>query len=170
MHFYVEPPCEAQAGVALPSPIVVCMEWMDREGVPTEDHPDFYSCWGLVTIVAEDGTTDVAPPRGDLLSGSVSSPLHHLPSSAEFPCASIILFPDITLNETGRYKIRVSLFAHQVDSHPNGSVISIASAMSRVIAIRAEAEFWIGKFHALACFRKLSTRRTAAMGASRTHP
>ena len=121
MHLAVAPPKIIVAGVALSSPVLVTFEIPDDpEGKDSDElgSIDFNGCWAFLSLVAEDRKEVLAPPRKDLLEGSITDSIHELDSPQQGSSSSsnnnnhiigYAAFKDLKISETGSYCFGVSI-------------------------------------------------------------
>jgi hypothetical protein len=115
MHLAVAPPEIIVVGVALTSPVLVTFEVSDAVGAKSGDGPsaiDFNDCWVFLSLVAEDRKQVLAPPRKDLLEGTIIDSIHELDSPQEGSSSQIIAyaaFKDLKISEPGKYCFGVSV-------------------------------------------------------------
>lgn len=119
MHLAVAPPKTIVAGVALTSPVLVTFEIPEvPEGKDSDEvrSIDFNGCWAFLSLVAEDRKEVLAPPRKDLLEGSITDSIHELDSPQQGSSSSsnnhiigYAAFKDLKISETGSYCFGVSI-------------------------------------------------------------
>lgn len=113
MNLAVAPPPKVKVGVALDAPLVVTLSAArDRQpDVPGADQNiDMSGIWAFLSLVTED-MRSLAPPRVDLLSGNLADAIHPLlaPTKDEQRPFAYVTFPDLAVNEAGRYRFKVTL-------------------------------------------------------------
>ena len=125
MEIVVQPPAEAGTNTILFPPITIRLNLdgpQQGRGTTVEDPGRL---WAFASLTDESGAEVIAPPRTDLLSGSLVDSAHHLPdqgeSNAEHPDASaqqvqntprsgiFLIFPGLIIKELGNYRIQVTL-------------------------------------------------------------
>ncbi|KAI9867979.1 MAG: hypothetical protein M1830_005735, partial [Pleopsidium flavum] len=74
MDIVVEPPAESRPGAAFYPSIVARLR--AREGV--NQAPDLSEVWASVFVTCENGLEVLAPPRTDLLSGTLVNSVHQV--------------------------------------------------------------------------------------------
>ena len=119
MHLAVAPPKTIVAGVALTSPVLVTFEIPEVPDGKDSDEVgsiDFNGCWAFLSLVAEDRKEVLAPPRKDLLEGSITDSIHELDSPQQGSSSSnnnhiigYAAFKDLKISETGNYCFGVSI-------------------------------------------------------------
>lgn len=109
MHLAVAPPETIVAGVALTSPVLVTFEVSDavigKDG-DGRSSIDFNGYWAFLSLVAEDRKQVLAPPRKDLLEGTITDSIHELDSTQQGSSRQIVgyaAFKDLKILETGTY-------------------------------------------------------------------
>lgn len=117
----VQPPAQAQAGVALWPPVAA------RLRSDTSIFEELSQLWAVATLVHESGEV-----LYDRLGGRVADSAHPLPESTGGSSSSssgsdkaYFYFPDLVVPEPGRYCIRVSLMQMDYSSNetPEGVVV-----------------------------------------------
>ena len=124
----VQPPSVAHLRVPLYPPLVVRVHIHDSAtGYEISGEDELSGLFAQATLYRESGLPpSLAPPDMFLLSGRLSRGLDHLFD----PCdgsplreqqGSYALFPDLTINRPGRYRLGVSLF--RVDGRGGGTAL-----------------------------------------------
>lgn len=147
----VQPPRVAQAGVPLYPPLAIRVHICDAEtGEEISGEDELSSLFAQATLYGE-GTNSppIAPPDMFLLSGRLSMSLDLLndgPSENSTPLSrqqgSYVIFPDLVINRTGRYRLGVSLFKiggsrrGRYSEGPRGGGTSLEEAKSDVIVVQ----------------------------------
>ena len=134
MNVIVQPPPQVRPGTTLSPPIIVRLE---KTGV--EDKRDTSQLFAFVSVISEDGSTSLAPPRNDLIAGGISDSVHTLESDTESSDdeeVGFLSFPDLTIEEPGDYRLKVSLMKVIV----SGGAMNLQSTLSRVIHVDNDAE------------------------------
>ncbi|KAF8242815.1 hypothetical protein K440DRAFT_606965 [Wilcoxina mikolae CBS 423.85] len=116
----VQPPSVARAGVPLYPPLVVRVHIYDASGNEITGEDELSGLFAQAALYRESGDPPpLAPPDIYILSGRLSMSLDLLnePGTASFhgsPLSqlqgSYVLFPDLTINRPGGYRLGVSLF------------------------------------------------------------
>ena len=140
MDVIVEPPPQVRPGTTLTPPIIIRLAKTDVED---EVERDTSRLFAFVSVTSEDGSTSLAPPSSDLVSGNLSDSVHTLESDSESDDEEVgfLSFPDIKIQNPGNYRLRVSLMRIDAggSSEPRGAM-SLQSTLSRVIRVDNEAE------------------------------
>ncbi|MCJ1253032.1 hypothetical protein MMC24_000839 [Lignoscripta atroalba] len=139
----LQPSSEIRPGALISPPIVLRLD--RRVGQSSEDHPphDPALLWAFVSIVSEDGTRALAPPRDDLLRGTVVGSVQPLNPTDEAQGVGFIVFPGISIQQSGQYRIRISLMRMDIDrqvgtpSFQGG--INLQSTVTRIIHVHPGA-------------------------------
>ena len=164
MKIVVEPPNRARPGHVLCPPLVMSLEQGTGHGSGTVPPCDPSLLWAVVSVVSEDDTTPLAPPRPDLLLGTPVDSVHSLMPNSHAREVGFVSFPDLAIREPGRYRLRISLIC----MYPTGATDSTAfegctnlqSMSSRVITVDPAAEPpTLGLSPALYLLRKLTVNR-----------
>jgi len=117
----VQPPAIAAVGTALYPPPVVRVHIHDAHGDEISGEDELSNLFAQATLYRESGNPPpLAPPDVFLLSGRLSRSLDLLNEPQEeepngglglsHQVGSYVLFPDLTINRPGRYRLGVSLF------------------------------------------------------------
>ncbi|CAZ85001.1 unnamed protein product [Tuber melanosporum] len=161
----VQPPRVAKSGARLYPPLAIRVHISDANtGEELSGEDELNSLFAQATLYGESGDgPPLAPPDPHLLSGRLSMSLDLL-SDDEGPedaaplsqqQGSFVIFPDLMINRTGRYRLGVSLFKIgdriRVRSIPTGSGemhgggTSLEEVKSNVIVVqRSSAPIEIG--------------------------
>ena len=128
----VQPPSRARPGAPLYPPIAA------RLSSETSVFEELSQKWAVATLVRSSGEV-----LHDKLSGKVADSAHPLPESGansgpvQWFDRAYFYFPDLKIDEPGRYKIRISLM--QMDysgvSSPHGEAVVCEEVDSRSIVI-----------------------------------
>ncbi|KAI5779808.1 hypothetical protein EDC01DRAFT_718944 [Geopyxis carbonaria] len=163
----VQPPSVAKTGVPLYPPAVVRVHTYDSDGNEITGEDEMSSMFAQATLWRESGNPpSLAPPDMYLLSGRLSMSLDLLndaiategcngvsPSTAlHRQQGSYAMFPDLTINRPGRYKLGISVFkvgdgsrvrssisAGSSDGASRGGGVSLEEAKSIVISVEDDA-------------------------------
>jgi hypothetical protein len=165
MEFSVQPPEEARSGVVLSPPIVVKIR--QRPSHENDDHGDEGAdnsglLWASASLLDETGLAMLAPPRTDLFQGSLvdsARPFSGTPDDVEgregqprqsrrqaigrnnVPGASdsFVMFPNLTIRDTGIYRIQVTLSRMEKGGStalsPVIGTVTVAKVQSRTIHV-----------------------------------
>ena len=140
MNVIVEPPPQVRPGATLNPPIIVRLARTDVEDEAVGDTSQLFA---FVSVTSEDGSTSLAPPSSDLVSGNLSDSVHTLESDSEFDDeeAGFLSFPDIQIQNPGNYRLRVSLMKLDAGGGSGSrGAINLQSTLSRVIRVDYEAD------------------------------
>ncbi|KAH6712194.1 hypothetical protein DL95DRAFT_433637 [Leptodontidium sp. 2 PMI_412] len=115
----VQPPPQTRPGVALYPPVAA------RISSETSVYEELSHTWAVATLLRYSGEI-----LDDQLGGRVADSAHPLPESTHTGSSSAIAqtdrayfyFPDLVINEPGRYRVRVSLMQmdYSCDEAPEG--------------------------------------------------
>jgi hypothetical protein len=114
----VQPPALAKAGVPLYPPLIVRVHIHDASGAEITGEDELGGLFAQTALYQENGNSpSLAPPDVYLLSGRLSQSLDLLDEAGSTDGAAIgnlhgsyALFPDLTINKPGSYRLGVSLF------------------------------------------------------------
>ena len=116
MELAVAPPSRIAAGVALDPPLVITFVasaegQRESNGTGNGRFNDIIGVWAFLTLVSADRSECLAPPRQDLLQGSLADSIHpiHQPQKGSDRVIGYAKFPDLAISEPGRYCFRVNL-------------------------------------------------------------
>lgn len=145
MEIMVQPPTEACPDVLLYPPMVVRIHQRQQRGDgygPTAE--DSGRLWAFASLTNETGTMTLAPPRADLLRGSLvdsarpfarnededEDPLAEASGDheADVPSGSYVIFPGLIIKEMGTYRIQITLGRMDLDGLSDSSSTTIASS------------------------------------------
>ena len=149
MRIVIEPPPQARPGEVLTPPLVMSL---DTDSVDTNSSPDSPEqepvdptlLWAVVSVISEDDLTPLAPPRTDLLTGTIADSVHPLTPPDHEGQIGFVAFPNLVIREPGRYRLRISLIkmnairASSTPTYEGG--IAIQSMSSRVIDVAPTAQ------------------------------
>ncbi|KAL8883826.1 MAG: hypothetical protein Q9215_007993 [Flavoplaca cf. flavocitrina] len=146
MHIIIQPPVESRPGNILRPPTVVSLRKVGashgEEGLST----DINGYWAFVSVVSEGGLVALAPPSNSLISGTIANSVHHGRLTEAEEDVGHLAFPNLAINQTGRFRLRISLL--QMPGNPESvsageselpDVKNIASVMSDVIHVKHDA-------------------------------
>lgn len=114
MHLAVAPPETLAVGVALTSPVLVTFEVSDAAKENDNEDPssiDFSGCWAFLSLVSADRKQILAPPRKDLLEGTITDSIHELdpPQDGASQIIGYAAFKHLKILEPGRYCFGVNV-------------------------------------------------------------
>lgn len=136
MNVIVQPPSAIRPGAPLHPPIVVRLEGRRSHGSNAVVNVNDGSVWALASVVSADGMVALAPPQPNLLSGTLVDSIH---TSVEESSRGLgyMTFPNLAINQTGNYRIRVSLVRMPtVEEH---EAVNVQSIVTRVISVDVHA-------------------------------
>ncbi|ETN36402.1 uncharacterized protein HMPREF1541_08679 [Cyphellophora europaea CBS 101466] len=116
MELVIAPPNRIAAGSKLGSPLVVTFKAskLRRRPVTAEggEGQDLSGVWAYISLMSEDKSRTLAPPRTDLLRGHPAASIHPLDSAAQRGGSSFAYaaFPDLTITAPGRYCFCINVF------------------------------------------------------------
>lgn len=139
----VKPPTCVRPGMTMSLPIVVAVKVsaMKENGSGPTGGGDMSGVWAFVSLVNDDDSAVLAPPRTDLLLGRMAASVR-APSPRAEPNRRIVgyaHFPDLRISQPGQYRLRVSLIdmdssgpSYREDAQVGLNVRSITSNIIRV--------------------------------------
>jgi hypothetical protein len=130
----VQPPSRARPGVALYPPVAA------RLSSETSIYEELSQTWVVTTLIRHSGEVIY-----EQLGGKVADSAHPLPENSHGNGSSgnrskdraYFYFPDLTIHEPGRYRIRMSLMKmdYSCDTSPGGVVRVCEEVDSRSIVV-----------------------------------
>ena len=136
MRFVVDPPTTIRPGALLNPPVVVNLEKIPDNGRTSEDTSRL---WAFVSVTDEAGNVSLAPPRNDLVAGTLSDSVHTLESDSDSEVEEgFVSFPDLAINQPGRYRLRISLMKLDAGAGAHGAR-NLQTIQSQVIQVDAAA-------------------------------
>lgn len=133
MNMVVQPPKWTRPGNVL-SPVVVRIHHKIADSSNGLSTHDTGLMWAMVSLASEDGTTTLAPPRNDLLGGSLVSSFHHATPSDGDQEVGHVSFMDLAIRIPGRYRIKVSLLQMAFGAKSRDGT-NLQDTMSHVIQV-----------------------------------
>ncbi|MCJ1305218.1 hypothetical protein MMC08_008032 [Hypocenomyce scalaris] len=139
MDIVVEPAGNVRPGNVLHPPVVI--ELKHRSGLDNADsrHHNYDHLWALASILSDQGTTALAPPRADLLLGTPVSSIHTAVQSESNTEIGYVSFSDLAIQQPGQYRLRVSLIRMEGLGGSTASSLqggaNLQSIVSRVIHV-----------------------------------
>jgi hypothetical protein len=110
MELALAPPNQIPAGSQLGAPLVVTFQASKLKRRPAaaegDGGQDLSGVWAYVSLMNEDRSRILAPPRTDLLRGEPAASIHPLKSDGPFAYA---VFSGLTLTTPGRYCFRINI-------------------------------------------------------------
>ncbi|KAI4131780.1 MAG: hypothetical protein LQ347_002834 [Umbilicaria vellea] len=143
MSIVLEPAARVRPANVLRPPMVIKLK--HRNGVLNAGNrgPDYAHMWALASIVSEEGTTALAPPRTDLLLGTPVNSIHKAARSGNDEEVGYVCFTDLAIQQPGKYRIRVSLIRMEGLGGSTASSVqggaNLQSVVSRIIHVDAAA-------------------------------
>jgi len=124
MEMVIRPLSAIKPGVVMHPPVVVALKTptsRSERDIAYRDIGDVSGLWAFVSLVTEDQSQSLAPPRTDLLLGGIVGSIHPVfdDSNPEEPTVGYAIFPDLAITEPGTYCLRISL----IDMDSNGSML-----------------------------------------------
>lgn len=113
MELAITPPRRIAAGVMLEAPLVVTFSTSKekKRALEAGEMTDLSGIWAFVSLMKDDRSESLAPPRKDLLRGRTTDSIHPIgqkESGDEQPFA-YARFPGLTITEPGRYCFKVNI-------------------------------------------------------------
>lgn len=143
MSIVLEPAARVRPANVLRPPMVIKLK--HRNGVLNAGGrgQDYAHMWALASIVSEEGTTALAPPRTDLLLGTPVNSIHKAARSGNDEEVGYVCFTDLAIQQPGKFRIRVSLIRMEGLGGSTASSVqggaNLQSVVSRVIHVDAAA-------------------------------
>lgn len=137
MNVIVQPPSAIRPGAPLHPPIVVRLEGRRSLGASSIVNANDGSIWALASVVSADGMVALAPPQSNLLSGTLVDSIHTASVEEDSRGMGYMTFPNLAINQTGNYRIRVSLV--RMPTIEDSEAVNVQSIMTRVIRVDAHA-------------------------------
>ena len=138
----MEPPAQARPGSILDPPMIIRLRKMPTQaGQESAEDPSLL--FAFMSLTAEDGSTSLAPPRNDLLTGTLSDSIHSLqqdlyPDDTELGFAS---FPEVVINDPGSYRLKISIMKMDTSAGSRfQGAVNLQTSLSRVIRVDHEAQ------------------------------
>lgn len=73
------------------------------------DGQDLSGVWAYISLMNEDKSRSLAPPRTDLLRGEPAASIYPLASEADRDTFAYAIFPDLEILKPGRYCFRINI-------------------------------------------------------------
>jgi hypothetical protein len=112
MELAIAPPSRLPARRQLAVPVVVTFKLSKlKQQANAQQGEDLSGVWAYLSLMTEDGSTSLAPPRKDLLGGSPAASIHALAPEVEGSGGSFAyaMFPGLSVTVPGRYCFRISI-------------------------------------------------------------
>ena len=143
MSIVLEPAAHVRPGNVLRPPMVIKLKHRNAGSNFGGRQPDYAHLWALASIVSEEGTTALAPPRTDLLLGSPVNSIHKAARTGNDEEVGYVCFSDLAFQKPGKYRIRVSLIRMEGLGGSAASSVqggaNLQSVVSRIIQVDAAA-------------------------------
>lgn len=143
MSIVLEPAAHARPGNVLRPPMVIKLKHRNAGSNFGGRQQDYAHLWTLASIVSEEGTTALAPPRTDLLLGSPVNSIHKAARTGNDEEVGYVCFSDLAFQKPGKYRIRVSLIRMEGLGGSTASSVqggaNLQSVVSRIIQVDAAA-------------------------------
>ena len=114
MDLVIRPVTTIRPGVVMHPPIVLALKATTSESqgdIAYRDIGDVSGMWAFVSLISEDKSQSLSPPRSDLLMGSVANRIRPILDGSD-PEDSIVgyaVFSDLAIAEPGTYRLKISL-------------------------------------------------------------
>lgn len=146
MAFVIQPRPSVRTGSTLFPPLIVAVQPRElKRHSDAREIGNMGGVWAFASLVTDDATATLAPPRTELLIGRTADSIHIAPSQpgSDHPDSGYAVFSDLAITQPGRYRIRVSL----IDMDSNGSLHgqplqggrNLQSVVSTPITVQNEA-------------------------------
>ncbi|MCJ1437282.1 hypothetical protein MMC27_006668 [Xylographa pallens] len=158
MRIVIEPPHQARPGEVLTPPLVMSLGNEPGPDSPEQERVDPTLLWAVVSVVSEDNITPLAPPRTDLLIGTIADSVHPLTPPDHEGQIGFVAFPNLVIREPGRYRLKISLIKMnaigetRTPSYEGGTAVQ--SMSSRVINVAATAELLTPGLGPISCLTR----------------
>ncbi|KAI9769030.1 MAG: hypothetical protein M1839_003827 [Geoglossum umbratile] len=162
MEIVVQPPAAARPGTRLYPPITARLRIRDaRTDEEIEGRGQLGRLWALASVVEEDSRAEPRSPGTHILTGNLVDSAHPLSDDADSPAAdqessattvaeshpsntlgSYLTFPGLVLNETGNFRIRITLIRMEIGGRAAAAAqeggLTLGEVQSRIIRIGDE--------------------------------
>lgn len=143
MSIVVQPSTHTQPNTCLQPPIVIQILSLVGRSTGENEAVDAESMSAMVSLMSADGTTPLAPPRTDLLAGTLFRSFGNVLMSPRSREVGSLTFYDINIRQPGQYSLRFSLFRRQSNGSP--AMIHVQSVCSEPISVVAIVESSSGR-------------------------
>jgi hypothetical protein len=114
MDLVIRPVPAIRPGVVMHPPVVLALKAptaRSERDRPYRDIGDVSGMWAFVSLVSEDQSQSLAPPRDDLLTGSAAGCIRPIldESDPEDLTVGYAVFSDLAIAEPGTYRLKISL-------------------------------------------------------------
>lgn len=156
MTIVLEPAASVRPVNVLRPPMVIKLKRRNGASNVGGRQQDYAHLWALASVVSEEGTTALAPPRTDLLLGTPVNSIHKAARNGNEEEVGYVCFTDLAIQQPGRYRIRISLIRMEGLGGSAASSVqggaNLQSVVSRIIHVDAAAS-------AAPCSKSLSSER-----------
>ena len=159
MEIVVQPPATARQGVRLYPPIAVRLRIRDaRTNEEIEGRGQLGRLWALASVVEEDIRVEPRSPGAHILTGNLVDSAHPLYDDTDSPVAdqesgettlaephqantlgSYLIFPGLVLNETGNFRIRITLIRMEIGGRAAAAAreggLTLGEVQSRIVRV-----------------------------------
>jgi hypothetical protein len=123
MNIILQPPPEVRTSARIEPFPVISLGPCSPKSSRSTPISDMSGVWALASLTTADGTEVLTPPRPDLLEGQLVDSIHLAMEADSGPETGYALFPNLRVQQPGRYRIRISL----IDMDSNGSSLGMTS-------------------------------------------
>jgi hypothetical protein len=123
MKIILQPPPEVRTSVRIDPFLVVSLGPRSPQSGRSTPTSNMSGVWAMASLTTADGTEVLTPPRPDLLEGQLVDSVHLPMEPGSGPETGYALFPNLRVQQPGRYRIRISL----IDMDSNGSSLGMSS-------------------------------------------
>jgi hypothetical protein len=114
MDLVIRPVRAIRPGVVMHPPIVLALKApasRSERARAYRDIGDVSGIWAFVSLASEDQSQSLAPPRNDLLIGSVAGYIRPVPDESDPGDLTVgyAVFSDLAIAEPGTYCLKISL-------------------------------------------------------------
>jgi hypothetical protein len=112
MELAIAPPSRMPARRQLAVPVVVTFKSSKlKQRANANGGRDLSGVWAYLSLMNEDCSTSLAPPRKDLLGGNPAASIHALAPGVDEAGGSFAyaMFPGLSVTVPGRYCFRISI-------------------------------------------------------------
>lgn len=113
MELALAPPNRIPAGTKLGAPLVVTFKASKLKRRPATagggDGRDLSGVWAYISLMNEDKSRSLAPPRTDLLRGDPAASIYPLATESGRDSFAYATFPDLSITTPGRYCFRINI-------------------------------------------------------------
>jgi hypothetical protein len=158
MEIAVQPPATAQPGMRLYPPITVRLRIRDaRTDEEVDGRVQLGRLWAFASVLEEGDQTELRPSGTHVLTGNLVDSAHPLYDDGDSPevdqessattaepyplntLGSYLTFPGLVLNDTGDFRIRITLIRMDTSSTPTAAAqeggLTLGEVRSRIVHI-----------------------------------